>query len=191
MTFTMTSLMNIALFCVALLYNFTSPQPFQQSQEANQYCSDQHSFCAKYPSSILPFRAPLAQGDGIILTSNDGFAEVTIGAFPKAIDATTKSVFLSSAREKPGAGSEPKIVGSIFGEDYYECFFMVGHHYYFHRSYHFEDHFVRVEIKVPLNMPDRMAILRGQISLDFQAAETQEDIKMNGRELGVIEKLNK
>lgn len=116
---------------------------------------------------------------------------MVIGAFAQAADATTKSIFFASAREKSAERKEPKIVNSIFGEDYYECFFMVDHHYYYHKSFHFEDHFVRLEIKVPLNMPDRMVILRGQTGLDFQVEEILEDSKEDGRELGSVGGLKK
>ena len=42
------------------------------------------------------------------------------------------------------------------------------------KAFIFADHFVRVEIKVPINMPRRMKDLREQISLEFDVQQAGE-----------------
>lgn len=164
---TMTRLMNISIIWASFLMFGFSPTPSFPPQEANLYCSEDYHFCAKFPASILTEKITLPQENGIFLKTEDGFAEVIIAGFPLLEDMSPKSVFLASAREKTSPSKEPKVISSIFGEDFYECYFMVDRYFYYHQAYFFNDYFVRVEIKAPINMPDKLQILQQQIRLDF------------------------
>ena len=171
----MANLMNTALIWVLFFITGFSQIPLSdQSPEANRYCSSDYHFCAKYPASILTFAAPLVQGNGIILKSEDGFAEVIMAAFPLLANTNSKAIFFSSVREKSMTENEPKVISSIFGEDFYECYFMVGRYYYYHQCFLFDDYFVRVEIRAPINMPDKLQILKQQINLEFNTPKEGE-----------------
>ncbi len=161
--------MNITIFWAAfIMAGFSSFQHDTSSQEANLFCSDVYHFCANYPASILTHKINLPQGNGIMLKSEDGFAEVIMAGYSLPAHTSTKSLFLSSTREKSVPAIEPKVISSIFGEDFYECYFMIDRGYYYHQSYLFDDYFVRLEIKVPINMPDKLQVLQQQIRLEFE-----------------------
>ncbi len=168
--YTMVNLMNIALIWAIFFTTAFSQVPLNdRPQEANQYCNDEYRFCATFPSSILTFQATLIQGNGIILKPEDGFAEVTIAGYSLPAKTNAKQLFLSLARKKSALGVEPKIISSLFGEDFYECYFLVGKSYYYQQCFLIDEHFVWVEIKVPINRPDKMQILQKQISLEFNS----------------------
>ena len=172
----MANLMNIALIWAAFFtVGFSQTSLNLDPQNPNQYCNDEFRFCATFPSSILTFQAGFIQGNGIILKTADGFAEVTIGGFPLPSDTDAKALFLSSAKEKSILQNEPKVISSIFGEDFYECYFMMGRYYLYHHCFLIDDHFVRVEIKVPINRPDKLQILQSQIQLDFNAKKIDRE----------------
>jgi len=176
--------MNITIIWASLIFVGFSPiHNTDPMQEANLYCSEDYHFCAKYPASILTFKATLTQENGIILKSEDGFAEVIIAGFPLPDNADTKSIFLSSAKEKSILSKEPKVISSIFGEDFYECYFMIDRYYYYHQSYLFNDYFVRMEIKAPINMPDKLQILQQQIRLEFGSSNIQRKTS-NSNDIG-------
>ena len=164
----MTNLMNITIFVASLLISgYPSLNNKASAQEANLYCSDSYHFCAKFPASILTNNTALPQEKGIILKSEDGFSEVILAGYSLPENTDTKSLFLVSASKKAVPAIEPKVISSIFGEDFYECYFLIDRHYYYHQCYLFSDYFVRVEIKVPINMPDKLQVLQQQIRLDF------------------------
>ncbi|HFA49538.1 MAG TPA: hypothetical protein ENJ95_11040 [Bacteroidetes bacterium] len=160
--------MNAALLWSLFLTNaFTPSPPGNPAQTASPYCNEKFAFCAEYPSSILNFEATLVQDNGIVLKSTDGLSEVVIAGYQSAFNKSTEESFRISIQNLLPPGKQPTIISSLFGEDFYECFFMIGHNMYFHRSYHFDDHFVRVEIRTPINRPHTMEKLREGISIDF------------------------
>lgn len=171
--------MNTSIIWASFLLFGFSPTPNIPPQEANLYCSDEYHFCAKYPASILIEKINLPQENGISLKTEDGFAEVVIAGFPLLEDMNPKSVFLASARAKSIPSLEPKVISSIFGEDFYECYFMIDRHFYYHQAYFFNDYFVRVEIKAPINMPDKLQILQQQIRLEFSLPQLEENTSEN------------
>lgn len=177
--------MSIAILWATITFVF-KPVVIRAQSENIPYCNKTYHFCARYPTSQLPFKAFLPGKKGIFLKSKDGFAEVTIRVYRQPGGKDTKTLFLESARKISALQKEPKIISSLFGEDFYECFFMAGLHYYYHQSYHFADHFVRLEIKVPINKPGLMAILRTQVSLEFQTPDKGEStsLLLTGEEIG-------
>ena len=167
----MTNLMNILLIWVACLATcFSQTQP----KEPNRYCSEKFNFCATYPAYALPDKVSLTKGEGILLKSVDGFAEVVIESFPADEEENTKSVFFDSVKKITPSENGPKIISSLFGEDFYECYFLIERLYCYHRCFLLDGHFVRVQIKVPINMPDKLQILQQQIHLDFNVSPEQE-----------------
>ncbi len=182
----MKNLMNLAILCSSaflLTANLTFAQPDGITQTSGLDCFEAYHFCARYPSSTLSLSTPLPDGNGITLHSADGFSEVMIGGFPLSDDLSTKSLFLASAREKTAAQLEPKVISALFGEDFYECYFMIDRAYYFHQCFVFEDYFVQLEIKVPINMPDKLLLLRQQIHLEFGPVQPTNKVS-TGAEIG-------
>ena len=164
--------LGLALFLQIFMLTSLSSQTIND----NRYCMDEYQFCVEFPSYIFTFHNDLIQGNDILLESKDGFSQMTISVSPQPDGASTKNIFKASAKNKSLlAGKEPKIVSSLFGEDFYECFFIVGLDYFYHQSFHFEDYFVRIEINTPINMPDKMQVIRQQVEVEF--GETNPGLK--------------
>lgn len=158
------TILGLALF----LHIFTLPAINGQTIDDNLYCNSDYHFCVEFPASILTIHSNLIQDKGILLQSKDGFSQMSISISPQPENATTKDVFLSYTNSKTGmAGKDAKIISSLFGEDFYECFFMIGLDYFYHKNYHFDDYYVRIEIKAPINMPDKMQVIRQQVNISF------------------------
>ncbi len=165
----MTTLMNISLACLIFLCaGFTSFSQNEAELQPHHYCNEKFNFCANYPSSLLPFKATLTQNNGIVLRSDDGFAEVIIAGYRQPTTESTEKAFLTSIQQQVKQNGDLKIISSIFGEDFYECSFIIGLNFSYHKSYYFDDHFVRLEIKVPISNPVMLKSLKAEIDIDFK-----------------------
>ena len=172
--------MNILLIVsISLLVSFQTDQTSPPRQDPGLYCHDDFHFCARYPSAYLPNQSYLPSHNGIQLKTEDERGVVTIGGYPEKGDKNPREIFesrLIQLEQTALPDEKSTVVSSIFGEDFYECFFLIGRNYYYHQSFLFEGYYVLVEIKTPINRPDLMTTLHQQISLDFQNVQPPSEV---------------
>ncbi len=165
----MTNLVNITLIFTHLLcVPFTIFSQNLTKEIDGHYCNQKYNFCIEYPTETFPFEAVFNQSNGLVLRSEDGTSEVIIAGYKQDAPINSESAFLASIEQINAAHEKPKIMSSLFGEDFYECFFILGHNFSYHKSFSFEGHVVRLEIRVPISNPVLLKTLRDSISLDVK-----------------------
>ncbi len=166
--------MNISLACtLSLCAGFSSFSQNAAEPQPGSYCNENFNFCANYPSDLLPFKAVLTQNNGIVLRSDDGLTEVIIAGYRRSepVAESTEEAFLASIQQQIEQHGDPKVISSLFGEDFYECSFIIGLNFSYHKSYYLEGHYVRLEIKTPVSNPVMLESLRARINVDFKVED--------------------
>jgi hypothetical protein len=160
---------------IFILSNLSLTQLSSQTNNEDRYCNGDYQFCVNYPSYIFTKQTDLVGQNGVLLISERNDAEITVSIWPQTSGSTTKEIFHCSAKAKAN-GKKPKIINAIFGEDFYESFFLAGLSYYYQKSYHFKDYYILLEIRTPINIPDKMQIIKSQVRLEFISSPNAQEV---------------
>lgn len=162
--------------CLLLAMSGFSSQPMTDSTnpppDQGRYCNERFNFCSEFPDLTFPFQADFHDGDGILLRSEDGFAEATIAGYRQFEGRTSKEIYHHAVNKLAAEGERIMHLNSLFGEDFYEAFFMVGRKQYYHQAFLFDGYVVRLSISVPINQPMLLQNLRQIVTLEFPSEKT-------------------
>ena len=110
-------------------------------------------------------------------------ATVIIAGHRDFYGENTKDVFEHEVQKLSAPGERSVLISSLFGEDFYECFFLVGPRTFYQKAYFFDHIMVRLSIQTTINQPKLMQKLRGEVSLYFPEKQTMpEKAGLTGRE---------
>lgn len=163
----MTSFIHLLLMA-ALPIQLLTTDPEPPQPEAT-YCNQIFEFCSQFPSDDFPTRLEL--NDGILLRTENDLATVTILGQRDFHGENTQIIFENEVKKQAGPDERTVLISSLFGEDFYECFFLVGHKTYYHKAFLSDGKLVRLTIETAINQPKLMQELRDNVSLFFPEKE--------------------
>lgn len=171
----------ISLIMLATLPAQSQPIPLKTAPIEKTYCNERFAFCAQFPDLLFSTQTDLENGNGILLRTENDLASVTIAGYPGFQGKDTQDIFSHELKKRTGEGEQSVIISSLFGEDFYECFFLIDTRSYFHKAYLYNGKMILVSIETTINQPKLMQELRGAIRVDFPEKTTTE-IGLSGRE---------
>jgi hypothetical protein len=140
----------------------------EQNPTQDTYCNERFQFCSQFPSETFPTQIDFHEGDGLLLRTENELATVIIAGYRDFAGETTREIHVKEVEKLAAPDERSVLISSVFGEDFYECFFMVGKRSFFHKTYLFDDHIVRLSIETTINQPKLMQELRDSVTLYFQ-----------------------
>lgn len=106
-------------------------------------------------------------GDGVILRSFDGLASVTVSGHSTFEVMQPRELYSRTITRLTGSSDKPSFVTNMFGDDYFETFFIWDVDSYFIRSYCFNNYYIIMVMKTPVNRPELMKRMREDIDIQL------------------------
>jgi len=154
----MISLSNLVLL-VALPMQF-QPHNDNDPRTGHSYCNERFEFCSQFPLEIFPTQLDFHEGDGVLLRTENDLATVIIAGHHDFSGENTEAIFQNEVKKQTTEGQRYMLISSLFGEDFYECFFLIGHKSYYHKAFLSDGKLVRLSIETTINHPKLMQELR-------------------------------
>lgn len=177
----MTTLLNLVLLLAMPMQLQTNPA--EQNPTKGAYCNERFQFCSNFPSETFPTQLDFNDGDGILLRTENDLATVIIAGYTEVEGENTREVYQHALQELTADGEKPTLISSLFGEDFYECFFIVGKRSFYHKAYLVDGHLVRLSIQTTINQPMLLRTLRQTITLYFPKGEVESTgMSLTGRD---------
>lgn len=178
----MTSLVNMILL-LALPLQFSN-NPVEQNPTQDAYCNERFQFCSQFPNETFPTQLDYLGGSGLLLRTENDLATVIIAGYDDFKGTTTREIHEKEVAKLSAPGERSVLISSLFGEDFYECFFIIGRRSFYHKTYLFDDYLVRLSIETTINQPKLMQELRDNVTLYFpEGSDLPEGTSsMTGRE---------
>lgn len=137
------------------------------AQTSGNWCNEAFRFCVKYPASFLTHAETKINNEGIELRTYDGLSSVSVDVNPSYEILDPRELYNRVLVRITGTQEKPLFVTTVFGDDYYEAFFLSGLESYFLRSYIFRNYHILLTIKTPVNKPEIMTRLREDIDIQL------------------------
>jgi hypothetical protein len=153
----------------------TIPLNRAQSQTPGYWCNQPFRFCVKYPASLLPSEENILNNDGVILKSFDGYTSVTASGHAINEPLSTRALYDQIVAKITESNQKPSFVSNIFGDDFFEAFFIWGDDSYFLRNYLFRNYYILVVMKSRVNKPELISRLREDIDIQLNIRQLKEN----------------
>ena len=134
----------------------------------SNYCNSRFNFCVDYSADLLPTQQVAENGDGVILRSDVGAAQVKVNGSHNVFSWTPAELYTFTLEN--ALSSEPKdvaVVSKLIGEDFYECLLLDDGKNIYVKAFFVGDHYVQMFIEVPANRPELMDSLREDVRITF------------------------
>lgn len=165
----MASLFSLVLLVALPMQSQTNTS--QTSPTSEIYCNERFDFCSQFPSETFPTQLDFRKGDGLLLRTENDLATVIIAAYHDFSGDNAEAIFQNEVKKQTTDGQRTVLISSLFGEDFYECFFLIGHRSFYHKAYLSHGKLIRLSIETTINQPKLMQELRENVSLYFPGRE--------------------
>ena len=107
-----------------------------EGDTSKEYCNSRYDFCVEYPDYIFTKADVSANGDGIILTSQDENTQLRASGYFNVMELPVKSEYEDFVEvvKLDNEGTTVRELESNFGENDFECLLEAGNQLYYQKT---------------------------------------------------------